>query len=63
MDTKRLWNSRNVQVGSIVVGALRSVTNNFNKWIGKVGISDRTKHHKAALFHKTARILRKVLKP
>ena len=40
MDTKRLWNSRNVQVGSVVVGALRSVTNNFNKWIGKVGISN-----------------------
>ena len=40
MDTKRLWNLRNVQVGSVVGGALRIVTNDFNKWIGKRGISN-----------------------
>ncbi len=57
----RLWQLRKVQVVPVVVGALGSVTKEFDRWIEKLGIpGDVGAAQKTALLG-TARILRKVL--
>lgn len=54
-DMIKMWNLKKVEVVLVVVGALGAVTNNFEKWIKKLGIRTCTK---TALLG-TARILRK----
>ena len=57
----RLWQLRKVQVVPVVVGALGSVTKEFDRWIEKLGVPvDIGAVQKTALLG-TARILRKVL--
>ena len=57
----RLWQLRKVQVVPVVVGALGSVTKEFDKWIEKLGVpGDVATLQKTALLG-TARILRMVL--
>ena len=52
---RRLWKSRNAEIVPVVIGALGSVSAEFNRWICSVGVMQKT-----ALLE-TARILRKVL--
>ena len=37
-EIARLWKLKSVEVVPVVIGALGSVTKEFNKWIGKIGI-------------------------
>ena len=58
---RRLWKLRNVEIVSVVIGTLGSVSAEFDRWIGKLGITcNFGVMQKTALFG-TARILRKVL--
>ena len=38
-EIRRLWRLRNVEIVSVVVGALESVSAEFDKWMGKLGIT------------------------
>ena len=57
-EIARLWKLKRIEVVPVVIGALGSVTKEFNKWIGKIGIVYNV--GTTALLG-TARILRKVL--
>jgi len=60
-EIARLWRMRKVQVVPIVIGALGSVTKEFEKWCEKLGIPcNATGMQKTALLG-TSRIIRKVL--
>ena len=37
-EIARLWKLKRIEVVPVVIGALGSVTKEFNKWIGKIGI-------------------------
>ena len=58
----RLWRMRKVQVVPVVIGALGSVTQGFDKWIEKLGIPCNVAVIQKTALLGTARILRKVLK-
>ena len=56
----RLWELKLVKVVSVVIGALGSVTKEFDEWIEKLGITNNVEvMQKSAL--QTTRILRKVM--
>ena len=57
----RLWRMRKVQVVPVVIGALGSVTEGFDKWIEKLGIPCNIAVMQKTALLGTARILRKVL--
>ena len=58
---RRLWKLRIVEIVPVVIGALGSVSAEFNRWMGKLGIICNVGViQKTALFG-TARILRKIL--
>ena len=59
----RLWKLKKVTVVPIIVGALGSVTTNFENWMEKIGINIETCTHSAqkTTLLGTARILRKML--
>ena len=58
---RRLWKLRIVEIVPVVIGALGSVSAEFNRWLGKLGIICNVGViQKTALFG-TARILRKIL--
>ena len=60
-EMSRLWQLKKVQVVPVVIGALGSVTKDFDKWMEKLGIpGDVGVVQKTALLG-MARILRKVL--
>ena len=60
-ETRRLWKLRNVEIVPVVIGTLRTVSVEFDRWMGKLGtICDVGVMQKTALLG-TARILRKVL--
>jgi len=61
MEISLLWLLRKVKVVAVKIGALRSVTKDFDKWMEKLGIpGDVEAVQKTALLG-TARILRLVL--
>ena len=68
-DIKRLkqdinflgWKLKRIEVVPVVIGALGSVTKQFNKWIGKIGIGYNVGIMQKTALLGTARILRKVL--
>ena len=57
----RLWNLKKVEVVPVVIGALGSVTKEFDRWIGKLGITFNVGVVQKTALLGTARILRKVL--
>ena len=60
-EIQRPWNLKNIDVISVVLGALGSVTKNFAKYVDKIGIKiDLHTVQKTTLLG-TATILRKVL--
>ena len=60
-EIRRLWKLRNVEIVPVVIGVLGSVSIEFDRWMGKLGITYNVGvMQKTALFG-TARILRKVL--
>ena len=58
-EIARLWNLK--RIVPVVIGALGSVTKEFNKWIGKIGIVYNVGTMQKTALLGTARILRKVL--
>ena len=60
-EIRRLWKLRNVEVVPVVIGALGSVSAEFDRWIGKLGITCNVEVMQKTALLGTARILRKVL--
>ena len=62
-DLKRenLWKLRNVEIVPVVIGALGSVSAEFDRWMGKLGITCSVEVMQKTALLGTARILRKVL--
>ena len=57
----RLWNLKKVEVVPVVIGALGSVTKEFDRWIEKLGTTFNVGVVQKTALLGTARILRKVL--
>ena len=57
----RLWKLKHVEVVPVGIGALGSVTKDFERWIRKVGIAYIIGVMQMTVLLGTARILRKVL--
>ena len=57
----RLWKLKMVEVVHVDIGALGSVTKEFNGWIEKLGITSKFGVMEKTVLLGTARILRKVL--
>ena len=57
----RLWNLKKVEVVPVVIGALGSVTKEFDRRIEKLGITFNVGVVQKTALLRTARILRKVL--
>ena len=60
-ERARLWKLKRVEVVLVVIGALASVTKEFNKWIAKTGIVYNVGIMQKTALLGTARILRNVL--
>ena len=56
-----MWKLRNVEIVPVVIGALVSVSAEFDRWMGKLGITCNVGVMQMAALLGTARILRKVL--
>ena len=57
----RLWKLRNVEIVPVVIGALGSVSVEFDRWMGKLGITCNVQVMQKTALLGTARILRNVL--
>ena len=57
----RSWQMKNIVVIPIAVGALRTVTTKFEKYIESLGIKIRIEHVQKSALLETAKIKRKVL--
>ena len=60
-EIRRLWKLRNVEIVPVVIGALGSVSAEFDTWMGKLGITCNVGVMQKNALLGTARILRKVL--
>ena len=60
-EIRRLWKLRNMEIIPALIGALRSVSAEFDKWIGKLGITYNVGVTQKSALLETVRILRKVL--
>ena len=60
-EIRRLWKLRNVEIVPVVIGALGSVSAEFDRWMGKLGITCNVGVMQKTALLGTARILRKVL--
>ena len=60
-EIRRLWKLRNVEIVPVVIGALGRVSAEFDKWMGKLGITCNVRVTQMTALLGTARILRKVL--
>ena len=60
-EIRRLWKLRNVEIVPVVIGALGSVSIEFDRWMGKLGITCNDGVRQKTALLGTARILRKVL--
>ena len=60
-EVRRLWKLRNVEIVPVVIGALGSVSTEFDRWVRKLGITCNVGVMQKTALLGTARILRKVL--
>ena len=60
-EIKRLWKLGNVEIVPVVVGALGSVSAEFETWMGKLGITCNVGVIQKSVLLRTTRILRKLL--
>ena len=60
-EIRRLWKLRNVEIVPVVIGALESVSGEFDRWMAKLGITCNVGVMQKTALLGTARILRKVL--
>ena len=60
-EIRRLWKLINVEVVPVVIGDLGSVSTEFDRWMGKLGITCNVGVMQKTTLLGTARILRKVL--
>ena len=60
-EIRRLCKLRNVEIVPVVIGALGSVSAEFDWWMGKLGITCNVGVMRKTVLLGTARILRKVL--
>ena len=60
-EIRRLWKLRNVEIVPVVIGVLGSVSAEFDKYTGKLGITCNVGVMQKIVLLKTAKILRKVL--
>ena len=60
-EIRRLWKLRNVEIIPVLIGALGSVSAEFDRWIGKLGITCNVEVMRKSVLLGTARILRNVL--
>ena len=60
-EIRRLWKLRYVEIVPVVIGALGSVSAEFDRWMGKLGIKCNVGVMQKTALLGTARILRKVL--
>ena len=60
-DIKRLWKLGNVEIVPVVVGVLGSVSAEFERWMGKLGITCNVGVIQKSVLLRTTRILRKLL--
>ena len=60
-EIRRLLKFRNVEIVPVVIGALASVSAEFDKWMGKLGITCNVGVIQKTALLGTARILRKLL--
>ena len=60
-EIRRLWKLRNIEIVPVVIGALGSVSAEFDRWMGKLGITCNVGVMQNTPLLGTARILRKVL--
>ena len=59
-EIKRLWKLGNVEIVPVVVGALGSVSAEFERWMGKLGITCNVGVMQKSVLFRTTRILRKL---
>ena len=60
-EIKRLWKLGNVEIVPVVVGALGSVSAEFERWMGKLGMTCNVGVIQKSILLRTTRILRKLL--
>ena len=60
-ETKKLWKMKKASVIPVVIGALGTISKNFNGWIKKLEIDDTKDLMQKACLLGTAKIIRKVL--
>ena len=60
-EIKRLWKLGNVEIVPVFVGALGSVSAEFERWMGKLGITCNVGVMQKSVLFRTTRILRKLL--
>ena len=60
-EMRRLWKLRNVEIITVVMRALGSVSVEFDRWMGKLGITCNVGVIQKSALLGTTRILRKVL--
>ena len=60
-EIRRLWKLRNIEIVPVVIGALGSVSTEFDRWMGKLGITCNVGIMQKTALLGTARILRKLL--
>ena len=60
-EIRRLWKLRNVEIVPVVIGAHGSVSAEFDRWMGKLGITCYVGVMQKTVLLATARIPRKVL--
>ena len=60
-EITRLWKLRNVEIVPVVIGTVGSVSVEFDRWMGKLGITCSVGVMEKTALLGTARILRKVL--
>ena len=60
-EIKRLWKLKNVEIASVVIGALGSVSAEFDRWMRKLGITCIVQVIQKSALLGTVKVLRKVL--
>ena len=60
-EIRKFWKLRNVENVLVVIGALGSVSADFDRWMGKLGITCSVRVMQKTALLGTARTLRKVL--
>ena len=61
-EIRRLWKLRNVEIFLVVIGALGSVSAEFDRWMGKLGMTCNVGVMQKSALLGNARIMRKVCK-